>query len=254
MTEQYSIAYICHISYIHSSVHKHLGCFHILAIWNNAATNIGMHLSFQISVYFSSGHIPEVKLMDHMLIQFLVFVFWVLFLFCFVLFFSETSIMFFTVAAPIDIPTNHIHYHQYLSFVYFFIIAILTGGLPGGASGKGPTCKWEIWVWSFGQEDPLEKDMATHSSILAWRIPWTEEPGGLQSIGSHRVRHNWSNLACTFWQVLIPHCGLDLHFPDVYQSSKTFWTTMHQRRNQEMENTLYKENENTTFQNWLDTA
>ena len=107
-----------------------------------------MHLSFQISVYFSSGHIPEVKLMDHMLIQFLVFVFCVLFLFlfCFVLFFSETSIMFFTVAAPIDIPTNHIHYHQYLSFVYFFIIAILTGGLPGGASGKGPTCKWEIWV------------------------------------------------------------------------------------------------------------
>ena len=41
-----------------------------------------------------------------------------------------------------------------------------------------------------GQEDPLEKVMATHSSILAWRIPWTEEPGGLQSIGSQRVRHN----------------------------------------------------------------
>ena len=41
-----------------------------------------------------------------------------------------------------------------------------------------------------GQEDPLEKDMATHSSILAWRIPRTEEPGGLQSIASHRVRHN----------------------------------------------------------------
>ena len=43
-------------------------------------------------------------------------------------------------------------------------------------------------------EDPLEKEMATHSSILAWRIPWTEEPGGLQSIGSQRVGHNWSDL------------------------------------------------------------
>ena len=47
-----------------------------------------------------------------------------------------------------------------------------------------------------GQEDPLEEGMATHSSILAWRIPWTEEPGGLQSIGSQRVGHNWSDLAC----------------------------------------------------------
>ena len=43
-----------------------------------------------------------------------------------------------------------------------------------------------------GWEDPLEKGTATHSSILAWRIPWTEEPGGLQSIGSQRVGHNWS--------------------------------------------------------------
>ena len=48
----------------------------------------------------------------------------------------------------------------------------------------------EILVLSLGLEDPLEKGMATHSSTLAWRIPWTEEPGGLQSIGSQRVRHN----------------------------------------------------------------
>ena len=48
----------------------------------------------------------------------------------------------------------------------------------------------ETWVWSLGWEDPLEKEMATHSSILAWRIPWTEEPGGLQSMGSQRVGHN----------------------------------------------------------------
>ena len=54
---------------------------------------------------------------------------------------------------------------------------------------------WEMWVRSLGQEDPLEKEMATHSSILAWRIAWTEEPGGLQSMGSQRDGHDWSNLA-----------------------------------------------------------
>jgi len=52
-------------------------------------------------------------------------------------------------------------------------------------------------VQSLGQEDSLEEGMATHSSILAWRIPWTEEPGRLQSIESHRVGHNESDLACT---------------------------------------------------------
>ena len=55
----------------------------------------------------------------------------------------------------------------------------------------------ETQVQSLSQEDPLEEKMATHSSILAWRIPWTEEPAGLQSIGSQRVEHNWSALACT---------------------------------------------------------
>ena len=48
----------------------------------------------------------------------------------------------------------------------------------------------KIWVQSLGQEELLEKEMATHSSILAWRIPWTEEPGGLQSMGSQRVGHD----------------------------------------------------------------
>ena len=48
----------------------------------------------------------------------------------------------------------------------------------------------ETWVRSLGWEDTLEAGMATHSSILAWRIPWTEEPDGLQSMGSQRVRHN----------------------------------------------------------------
>ena len=49
---------------------------------------------------------------------------------------------------------------------------------------------WETWVQSLYQEDPLEKEMATHSSILAWKIPWTEKPSGLQSVGSQRVGHD----------------------------------------------------------------
>ena len=50
---------------------------------------------------------------------------------------------------------------------------------------------WEIWVWSLGQEDPLEKEIETHSSTLAWKTPWMEEPGSLQSMGLQRVRHGW---------------------------------------------------------------
>ena len=52
---------------------------------------------------------------------------------------------------------------------------------------KNLCAMWEIWVLSLGGEDPLERTMATHSSILAWRIPWTETSGGLQSMGSQRV-------------------------------------------------------------------
>ena len=72
-------------------------------------------------------------------------------------------------------------------------------GSPGGSSGKETHLpvqeRWEVWVELLGWEDPLEEGMATHSSILAWRIPWTEEPSRLQSMGSHSVRHDWSNLA-----------------------------------------------------------
>ena len=58
---------------------------------------------------------------------------------------------------------------------------------------KNLTAMQESWVWSLGWENPLEEGMATHSSILAWRIPWTEDPGRLQSMGSRRVRHNWTH-------------------------------------------------------------
>ena len=56
---------------------------------------------------------------------------------------------------------------------------------------KSPAAMQEAWVKSLGQEDPLEKEMATHSRILAWKIPRTEEPGGLQSTGSQRAGQNW---------------------------------------------------------------
>ena len=55
---------------------------------------------------------------------------------------------------------------------------------------KNPSDKQEMWVPSLGQEDPLEKEMITQSSILAWRIPWAEEPGGLQSMRIKRVEHD----------------------------------------------------------------
>ena len=60
-------------------------------------------------------------------------------------------------------------------------------GFPGGPKVKNLPAMQEMGIQSLSWEDPLEKEMATPSSILAWRIPWTEKPGGLQSIGSHRV-------------------------------------------------------------------
>ena len=63
---------------------------------------------------------------------------------------------------------------------------------------KNPPTMQETWVQYLGGEDPLEKGMATYSSILAWRIPWTEKPGRLQSMGSQRVRHDWMTNVFTF--------------------------------------------------------
>ena len=76
----------------------------------------------------------------------------------------------------------------------------------------------ETWVLFQGWEDILEEGMATHSSILAWRIPWTEEPGGLQSLGSHRVGHDWSWLSAHTWAELYlplfpPHSYVELLTP-----------------------------------------
>ena len=102
-------------------------------------------------------------------------------------------------------------YRKSLYYVFFDLISKLDimktyfMGVPGGSAVKNPHASQKAWVQSLGQEDPLEEGMATHSSILAWRIPWTEELGGLQSIAWQRVRHDWSDLAYTHW-------------PNIYQS------------------------------------
>ena len=70
---------------------------------------------------------------------------------------------------------------------------------------NNPPTVQETWVLYLGQEDPLEKEMATHSSILSWEIPWTEEPDGLQSIGSQRVGHDW--------------------VPNIHIESRLFWVS-----------------------------
>ena len=72
----------------------------------------------------------------------------------------------------------------------------------------------EPWVQSLGQENPLEKGMATHSRILVWRTSWTEEPGGLQSMGLQRVRHNWVTNTLTFlFSILISQVTLVVKNP-----------------------------------------
>ena len=72
--------------------------------------------------------------------------------------------------------------HKLCEFVLWaFLVAQRLKRLPA---------RRETWVQSLGQEDPLEKEMASHSSVLAWRIPWMEEPGRLQSTGSQRVGHD----------------------------------------------------------------
>ena len=67
---------------------------------------------------------------------------------------------------------------------------IILGGFPGGSEGKETACNAREWGSISDWEDPLKKEIATHSSVLDWRIPWSEEPGGLQSMGSQRIRHN----------------------------------------------------------------
>ena len=95
---------------------------------------------------------------------------------------------------------NHWNDVEFL-FIYLFY------SFPCSSVGKESASVQETRVWSLGWEDPLEKEMATHSSILAWKISWTKEPGGLQSMGSQRVGHDWAtNTYYSFLNVSTRKC------------------------------------------------
>ena len=99
---------------------------------------------------------------------------------------SFLRFFFFFPEAYLKILTPERHILGWHILFEFLSVAQLVKNLPA---------MQETQVWSLGVEDPLEKGMATHSSILAWRIPGMEEPRGLPSVGSHRVGHDWSSLA-----------------------------------------------------------
>ena len=92
------------------------------------------------------------------------------------------------------------HCSEITKFIHWNRILCPTG-FPRGSDSRESACSADssTWVQFLGQEDPLEKGLATGSTILAWRSPWTEEPGGLQSRGLHRVRYNWAT-HLTLWQ------------------------------------------------------
>ena len=102
-----------------------------------------------------------------------------------------------------------------LSFVPFR--GWVTGAFLEAQMVKNPPAMWETWIQLLGWEDPLEEGMATHSSVPAWRIPWTEEPGGLQSTGSQSVRQDWGT-KCTaqqsvlyIYHIFLIHSSADGH-------------------------------------------
>ena len=92
------------------------------------------------------------------------------------------------IFSDVKIPSDYVCLYIYSTYCFW------KGFTPGGASGKEPACQnrtlKETWVPSLGGKDPLEKGLATHFSIISWRIPLTEEPGGLQFMASQRVVHD----------------------------------------------------------------
>ena len=99
---------------------------------------------------------------------------------------SRDRVQLWTISTTVTIKTQLISVKEVLAYWLNY------EGFPGGSVVKNLPAMQETQVPSLSGEDPLEKGMATHSSILVWRNPWTEEPGGLQSMGSQRVRYNWA--------------------------------------------------------------
>ena len=109
-------------------------------------------------------------------------------------------------------------------------------------------------VQSLGQKDPLKEGRATHFSILVWRVPWTEKPGRLQSLGSQRVRHNWSNLVCCtiIATKRIKHLGGDLtkEVQDLFRANcKTSLTESKEDINKQKD-ILCSQSENSKLLRW----
>ena len=142
--------------------------------------------------------------------------------------------------------TDFIFLGSKITFACASLVAQMVKNLPA---------MWETWVPSLGQEDPLEKEMATHSSICAWRIPWTEEPGGPQSMGSQRVRYDWvtnththriesddlllflSHLETT--TIILHHCRAEMSHPGQVTSAPVHMYTVQEQENQELNSSSF---------------
>ena len=123
----------------------------------------------------------------------------------------------YTHLAIYDKKKKNYRFKQFLCEGYWDTEILLKAWASWWLRGKESACNWSgnwflcwsiQWVWSLGWEDPLEKEMTTHSNILAWIIPRTEEPGGRQSRGSQRVGHNWvtNTHTHTHTQILMDPC------------------------------------------------
>ena len=113
-----------------------------------------------------------------------------------------------------------------------FLVICTEEGFSSDSPIKNPPSVQETWIWALSQQDPLQEGMATHSSILAWTIPWKEEPGRLQSRGSQRVRHNWSGLAHTHRsRIAESYSNLMFNFVRNYHIASKVWNlTLNTRR------------------------
>ena len=121
-------------------------------------------------------------------------------------------------------PEQRVSEWRSLPLCLSIFLAVPHGFLVAHTVKNMPTIQ-ETWVQSLLQEDPLEKGMATHSSILAWKLPWTEEPGGLQSTGLQKVGHEWFWLIPVACGILVPWPGMEPVPPVMKVRSLNHWTT-----------------------------